>query len=262
MKVLLSWLREFAPIDGDPVGARRRAERPGHGRRGVDVHRRGPRRHRRGPGARPAPAPRRRQDPAGRRRRRRRRGAADRAAARSTWRVGDLVPLATVGTDDARRHGDRPAQDAGRVVQRDAVLGPRARARRRPRRHPHPRPEPAAPGTPLAEALGIEPDVLCDLEVNPNRPDAMSVAGVARDLAARLRRAVRPARRPVVDGGRRPTRIDGVRSRSSTPTCAAGSPPGCCGASTVGPSDPADRPAPHAARHAADQQRWSTCPTT
>jgi phenylalanyl-tRNA synthetase beta chain len=35
--------------------------------------------------------------------------------------------------------------------------------------------------------MGIEPDVLYDLEINPNRPDAMSVAGVARDLAARLR---------------------------------------------------------------------------
>jgi phenylalanyl-tRNA synthetase beta chain len=42
-------------------------------------------------------------------------------------------------------------------------------------------------GTPVTEALGIEPDVLFDLEVNPNRPDAMSVAGVARDLAARMR---------------------------------------------------------------------------
>ena len=41
-------------------------------------------------------------------------------------------------------------------------------------------------GVPLAEALGIHPDVLFDLEVNPNRPDAMSVMGVARDLAARL----------------------------------------------------------------------------
>ena len=39
-------------------------------------------------------------------------------------------------------------------------------------------------GTPLAVSLGIESDVLYDLEVNPNRPDAMSVAGVARDLAA------------------------------------------------------------------------------
>ena len=41
-------------------------------------------------------------------------------------------------------------------------------------------------GVPLAEALGIHPDVLFDLEVNPNRPDAMSVMGVARDLAASL----------------------------------------------------------------------------
>src|SRR4029077_9345877 len=40
------------------------------------------------------------------------------------------------------------------------------------------------PGMPLREALGIETDVLYDLEINPNRPDAMSVAGVARDLAA------------------------------------------------------------------------------
>ena len=39
-------------------------------------------------------------------------------------------------------------------------------------------------GTALADSLGIESDVLYDLEVNPNRPDAMSVAGVARDLAA------------------------------------------------------------------------------
>ena len=41
-------------------------------------------------------------------------------------------------------------------------------------------------GTPLTEAMGIEQDVAWDLEVNANRPDAMSVAGVARDVAARL----------------------------------------------------------------------------
>ncbi len=45
----------------------------------------------------------------------------------------------------------------------------------------------AQPATPLPEALGIRPDVVFDLDVTPNRPDAMSVAGVARDLAARLR---------------------------------------------------------------------------
>ena len=41
-------------------------------------------------------------------------------------------------------------------------------------------------GVDVAEALGLAGDVLYDLEINPNRPDAMSVAGVARDLAARL----------------------------------------------------------------------------
>jgi phenylalanyl-tRNA synthetase beta chain len=43
-----------------------------------------------------------------------------------------------------------------------------------------------SPGTALAEALGIERDVVFDLAVEANRPDAWSVAGVARDLAARL----------------------------------------------------------------------------
>jgi phenylalanyl-tRNA synthetase beta chain len=41
-------------------------------------------------------------------------------------------------------------------------------------------------GAPITAVLGIERDVLWDLEVNANRPDAMSVAGVARDLAASL----------------------------------------------------------------------------
>jgi phenylalanyl-tRNA synthetase beta chain len=41
-------------------------------------------------------------------------------------------------------------------------------------------------GMSIGRALGIEADILWDLEVNANRPDAMSVAGVARDLAAAL----------------------------------------------------------------------------
>lgn len=44
-----------------------------------------------------------------------------------------------------------------------------------------------APGTALTEALGIERDVVFDLAVDANRPDASSVAGVARDLAASLK---------------------------------------------------------------------------
>ncbi|MFB3044367.1 MAG: YtpR family tRNA-binding protein, partial [Acidimicrobiia bacterium] len=38
-------------------------------------------------------------------------------------------------------------------------------------------------GTPFADYVEL-PDVVFDLEVTPNRPDAMSMVGVARDLAA------------------------------------------------------------------------------
>lgn len=49
----------------------------------------------------------------------------------------------------------------------------------------------ATPGTPLAEALFIEPDVVFDISVEGNRPDAWSVEGVARDLAVRWNRPLR-----------------------------------------------------------------------
>ena len=44
----------------------------------------------------------------------------------------------------------------------------------------------AAPGTPLADALGLQEDTVFDITVEGNRPDAWSIAGIARDLAARL----------------------------------------------------------------------------
>ncbi|MGD0219247.1 MAG: phenylalanine--tRNA ligase subunit beta [Acidimicrobiales bacterium] len=42
-------------------------------------------------------------------------------------------------------------------------------------------------GTPLGEYLGLVADVVFELEIEPNRPDCLCVAGVARDLAARRR---------------------------------------------------------------------------
>ncbi|MCY4279266.1 MAG: phenylalanine--tRNA ligase subunit beta [Acidimicrobiaceae bacterium] len=47
-------------------------------------------------------------------------------------------------------------------------------------------------GAPLGEALGLTADVLWDLEVGANRPDALSVMGVARDMAAGLGVAFEP----------------------------------------------------------------------
>jgi len=99
--------------------------------------------------------------------------------------VGDLVPLATLGTtmpsglEIARRklRGQwsngmlcsaselEMSEDAAGILILPAGLGP---------------------GTPLVEALGIEADALYDLDLTPNRPDALSVIGVARDVAAKL----------------------------------------------------------------------------
>jgi phenylalanyl-tRNA synthetase beta chain len=42
------------------------------------------------------------------------------------------------------------------------------------------------PGTPLMDALGLEPDVVFDITVEGNRPDAWSMSGIARDLAGRF----------------------------------------------------------------------------
>jgi phenylalanyl-tRNA synthetase beta chain len=45
---------------------------------------------------------------------------------------------------------------------------------------------PGEPGMPLMEALGLEPDIVFDITVEGNRPDAWSIVGIARDLAGRL----------------------------------------------------------------------------
>ena len=49
---------------------------------------------------------------------------------------------------------------------------------------------PWAPGTPAAEALGLESDTVFEVGLTPNRVDAASHYGVARDLAASLSLAV------------------------------------------------------------------------
>ena len=99
--------------------------------------------------------------------------------------AGDLVPLATIGTvmpggmEIGRRKMAGVWSNGMLCSSRELGLGDE-----------HAGilvlPEHLQPGTPFTEAMGITPDVLYDLEINPNRPDAMSVAGVARDLAARL----------------------------------------------------------------------------
>jgi len=99
--------------------------------------------------------------------------------------VGDVVPLATLGTtmpdgmEIARRKMRGEWSNGMLCSGRELALG-------EDHSGIYILDPSLALGLPIVEALGITPDVLFDLEINPNRPDAMSVAGVARDLAARL----------------------------------------------------------------------------
>ncbi len=189
MKVLLSWLREFAPIEGDPaeladhlsdLGMAVEEMRILPSLDGVVVARVA--------GLRPHPEADRIQlvdvelpgsvgeGTA---------GALQVCCGAFNMSVGDLVPLATVGTTmpggleiGERRMRGQLSQgmccsaaelDLGADAEGIMIL-----------------PSEFELGAPLMSQLGLAGDVLYDLEVNPNRPDAMSVAGVARDLAARL----------------------------------------------------------------------------
>lgn len=98
---------------------------------------------------------------------------------------GDLVPLATVGTTmpngmeiaaRALRGEDSngmlcsaPELGIDGTVDGIEIL-----------------PDDAPLGQPLVELLGDSSDTVFDLDLEGNRPDALSVAGVARDVAARL----------------------------------------------------------------------------
>jgi phenylalanyl-tRNA synthetase beta chain len=115
------------------------------------------------------------------------------------YQVGDVVPLATVGTvlpggtkiEKAKLRGVESsgmlcsarelglAEDASGLLLLDRAV---------------------APGTPIAKALHLE-DVLLEVNVTPNRPDALSHVGIAREVAAALGAKVRmPAPRLAEQG--------------------------------------------------------------
>ena len=98
--------------------------------------------------------------------------------------VGDLVPLATAGTampgglQIGRRRMRGQASEGMLCSAAELEMGSDAEGIMV-------LPGGLELGDDLTAALGVAGDVLFDLEVNPNRPDALSVVGVARDLAAR-----------------------------------------------------------------------------
>ncbi|HSN93298.1 MAG TPA: phenylalanine--tRNA ligase subunit beta, partial [Anaeromyxobacteraceae bacterium] len=117
----------------------------------------------------------------------------------TNWKVGDVVPLARPGTvlpggqriEQAKLRGVESAgmlcsarelglsEDASGLLVLDAAV---------------------KPGTPVAAALGIE-DVILEVNVTPNRPDALSHLGIAREVAALTGGKLHPPPARLAEGG-------------------------------------------------------------
>ena len=131
----------------------------------------------------------------------------------TNWKVGDVVPLATIGTRlpggvEIRRATLRGVESSGMLCSaKDLGISSDASGLLI-------LPAEARPGTPLAEVLGLA-DTIFEVNVTPNRPDALSHIGIAREVAALTGRAVRhPA--PGLRQGGGPAR-EAVRVRIEAP---------------------------------------------
>ena len=106
-------------------------------------------------------------------------------------------------------------------------------------------------GVPYGDALGVEPDVLFDLDVTRNRPDCWGYVGVARDLAAHLGLELRvPAPELADTGERAPSRRRDRRRRSLRALHVDGHV-----RHRRRPVGGMDAASPHCRRHATHQQR-------
>ncbi len=121
---------------------------------------------------------------------------------------------------------------------------------------------PGDPGTPLTEALGLEPDVVFDITVEGNRPDAWSMAGIARDLAARLGLPFADPEPPDPPASGRPVESAASAAVDVASTCAPASPSPCCDDVDGRAVAAVDRPPAAAGRACARSTTWSTRRTT
>jgi phenylalanyl-tRNA synthetase beta chain len=113
---------------------------------------------------------------------------------------GDIVPLATLGTTMSNgmtieRRGILGIDSEGMLCAADELgLG-----------DDHSGililPEGTPLGVPYGEVLGIETDVLIDVDVTRNRPDCWGYVGIARDVAAQMGIEFRPPSPQLVFGG-------------------------------------------------------------
>src|SRR5262249_12080706 len=115
------------------------------------------------------------------------------------FQVGDLVPLATVGTTlpggtTIQRANLRGVESHGMLCSgKELGLGDDASGLLILGKD-------LVPGTPLAKALGLE-DTVLEVNVTPNRGDALSHLGVAREASAGLRLPLHRKLRVPVESG-------------------------------------------------------------
>jgi phenylalanyl-tRNA synthetase beta chain len=133
------------------------------------------------------------------------------------YAVGDVVPLATVGT--MLPGGTRIAQAKLRGVESFGMLCSARELGLADDASGLLILDPGiAPGTPIAKALGLE-DTFLEINVTPNRPDALSHVGIAREVAAALGKKVKsPGAKLVEMGGPAP---DAVKVRIEAPELCA-----------------------------------------
>ena len=112
------------------------------------------------------------------------------ATAATNVAAGQVVAVATIGAQAAAAD-DRTAQDARRRIRGHDDLGRRAGAAGgvvRRRHHAARRRRPL--GTDVIELFGLV-DAVLDVDVTSNRVDAMSILGLARELAASFGKPLR-----------------------------------------------------------------------
>jgi phenylalanyl-tRNA synthetase beta chain len=107
-------------------------------------------------------------------------------------RVGDKVPFAKVGAELIDGHSGKPAQLKPAKIRGVTSEGMACSEKELGLSESHEGvlvlPADAPLGVPLADYLG---DAVFDLEVTPNRPDCLSVLGIAREVAALTKQEVR-----------------------------------------------------------------------
>ncbi len=79
-------------------------------------------------------------------------------------------------------------------------------------------------GEPVTDALGMRSDVVYDFDALPNRPDTLSVLGVARDLAARQKVRFEVPRFDPTTAGEDASTLASVRHRRRRISAVASSP--------------------------------------